>query len=182
MNNEPINLSKEQAATAPPAPQINELMLKQYLETLRAQQNLALGIVGGLIGMLIGTAIWTLVTVVTEYQIGLIAIGIGFLVGMGVRYLGKGFDTSFGIVGGILSGLGCVIGNLLTVLIILSREFDIPFGELLTNLDLNLIVEFMTATFSPMDLLFYALAIYYGYQSSFREISQQELSQFGTPT
>jgi len=35
----------------------------------------------------------------------------------------------------------------------------------------------MTATFNPMDLLFYGLAVYAGYRFSFRRISAEELAK-----
>lgn len=43
-------------------------------------------VVGGLIGAAAGIAIWVLVGHFTHYEVGWIAWGIGFLVGLGVRY------------------------------------------------------------------------------------------------
>jgi len=154
--------------TASPQPQTDRPSVEKVLSTRRAEQNLTLGIVGGVIGLIVGAVLWAIITVVTDYQIGYMALGVGFLVGAGVRFLGKGIEPQFGYVGGGLALIGCLLGNLMTVLIVISREFNIPFLTLLTRLNLDLIVEAMKATFSPMDLLFYALAIYAGYRYSFR--------------
>jgi hypothetical protein len=35
----------------------------------------------------------------------------------------------------------------------------------------------MKAFFSPMDLVFYAIAVYEGYKLSFRQVTQDELSE-----
>lgn len=50
----------------------------------------------------------------TEYQIGYMAIAVGFLVGFVIRLTGKGIDKIFGISGAILAIFGCLLGNLLS--------------------------------------------------------------------
>jgi hypothetical protein len=89
---------------------------------------------------------------------------------------GKGMDKSFGIAGATLSLLGCLTGNLLTVCIGISRHQQIPFFDLLSRLNPEIVVELMRATFSPMDLLFYGIAVYEGCRFSFRKISKEELA------
>ena len=42
-------------------------------------------------------------------------------------------------------------------------------------MDFALILEVMVATFSPIDLLFYAVAVYEGYKLSFRQLSMQDI-------
>jgi hypothetical protein len=37
----------------------------------------------------------------------------------------------------------------------------------------------MRATFNPMDLLFYGIAVYEGYRFSFREITKKDLIRIG---
>jgi hypothetical protein len=38
-------------------------------------------------------------------------------------------------------------------------------------------MELLVATFSPMDLLFYGIAVYEGYHLSFRQVTDQELAE-----
>ncbi|MEJ2510629.1 MAG: hypothetical protein P8Y72_03430 [Anaerolineales bacterium] len=78
---------------------ISEDVLRARVEDLKLQQNLGLGIIGGAIGGLLGAVVWAAVTYLTEYQIGWLALGVGYLVGIGVRLLGKGIDKVFGIAG-----------------------------------------------------------------------------------
>jgi hypothetical protein len=40
------------------------------------------------------------------------------------------------------------------------------YFDVLSKLDLSIAIRIMTATFSPMDLLFYAIGIYEGYRFS----------------
>ena len=171
----------EPESAAQPTPQIDQFELENFLRTVKAEQNLAFGFFGGLVGMFVGAFLWTLITVITDFQIGFMAIGVGFLVGVSVRYAGRGMETIFGVVAGFLSLVGCLVGNLFSVLVVASREFGIPFFEMLLNLDMAIIVELMTITFSPIDLLFYGLAIYTGYRAAFRKITEEELARFVRP-
>ena len=54
----------------------------------------------------------------------------------------------------------------LTGAIVLSRHWDISLATFFTRLTSDLAVRLMTAMFSPMDLLFYALAVWQGYKLS----------------
>jgi hypothetical protein len=155
--------------------EVDAVRLNALVERYRNEQQLGPGFLAGLGAALLGAVLWALVTVVTGYQIGFMAVGIGFLVGIAVRRLGKGIDTVFGVLSASLSLLGCLFGNLLAVCGLVAKQESIPFMAVLTGLDLGLAVELMKATFSPFDLLFYGIAVYEGYKLAFRRISQEEL-------
>ncbi len=124
-----------------------------------------------------GAGVWAGVTVVSGYQIGFMAIGIGFLVGFAVRSLGKGITSTFGVLGAALSLLGCALGNLLAVTALVAREQGVAFLDAVSQLSPSLIQELMVAFFSPMDLLFYAIALYYGYKLAFRQLTEEDLQR-----
>lgn len=85
---------------------------EEILENLKRYQNFGYALVGGMLAVLISAVLWALVTVSIKYQIGYMAIGVGFLVGFAVRFFGIGFERKFGILGGFLALLGCLLGNL----------------------------------------------------------------------
>lgn len=43
-------------------------------------------------------------------------------------------------------------------------------------------IELLKATMSPMDFVFYGIAVYEGYKFSFREITAEELAGLTKPT
>ncbi|REJ69178.1 MAG: hypothetical protein DWQ31_05460 [Planctomycetota bacterium] len=131
----------------------------------------------GLAGALVSAIAWAAITASTGYQIGYVAIAVGFVVGFAIRIAGKGMDPIFGYIGAGLALLGCAVGNLLSVSYFVADELDLSFADFLLNLNVPLVVEMMKASFSPMDLLFYGLAIYAGYKFSFRQITQDELNE-----
>jgi hypothetical protein len=126
--------------------------------------SLPMALLAGLLAASAGAAAWALVTVLTGMQIGWMAVGIGFLVGLAVRKFGKGSAPSFQVLGAVLSLVGCLAGNLLAVCIFAGRSEDVPLMTILAGLTPSLAVRLIVETFSPMDLLFYGLAVYEGYK------------------
>lgn len=156
---------------------MDELKARMLLDRLRGEQNLGAGVAGGVAAALLGAVAWAAVTVATGYQIGWMAIAVGFLVGWTMRALGKGVDRVFGVVGAVLALAGCVVGNVLSVYGFAASQMEIPLTEVIAMVDFATVVDIMVETFSPMDLLFYGLAVYEGYQLSFRQMTEEELEQ-----
>lgn len=161
----------------PTTPQfrINEQLVQSRLEAMKMDENLPLGIIGGAIGGVIGAALWAAITYFSEYQIGWMSIGVGFLVGYGVALLGKGMSPIFGVIGGVISLVAVMVGNFLVVIGFLAKVYGLPFLEALLAFDYSMTGELMVETFQLIDLLFYALAIYTGYRYSFRKVSREKL-------
>ena len=158
-------------------PQINVEKYNSLMLELKAQENIFLAIFAGITSALVGAAIWAAVTVITGYQIGWMAVGVGFLVGFAVKILGKGMSTPFGIVGAVCALFGCAVGNFLTIVAYIGESEAVGYFEVLSTLDYAIVPDLMATTFSPMDILFYGLAIYEGYKFSFRQISEEELQK-----
>ena len=151
-------------------PQINPSHLHHTVEEPRAQQRLFQAVVGGGAAALLGASVWAAITVATQFQIGWMAVALGLVVGLTVRSLGKGIDKIFGIVGSVWALTACGLGNLLAVCGVLSVEESVPLLTILSALNLDIIGQLMAVTFSPIDLLFYGIAMYEGYRLSFRQL------------
>lgn len=160
--------------------EIDQDKFNQWIEQLRLDQNLPLGILGGLIAAVIGGVLWAAITVATGYQIGYMAVAVGLMVGFAIRLTGKGLDKIFGIIGALLSVVGCILGNFLSLVGFAANDEGYGYLETLQLLDYSIIPEIMLSTFSPMDILFYGIAIYEGYRFSFRKITEEEILKFRT--
>lgn len=171
-----LDASKESHREEPPA-EIDPAMLSAALEKLRAEQNLSAGLGAAVVAAVVGAAIWALITVTTEYQIGWMAVGVGFLVGAANRWAGKGIDKVFAVVGAGSALFGCMLGNLFTVLHFVGEAQDLGVVQVLTMIDPGAIPDLMIATFSPMDLLFYGIAVYEGYKLSLRELTDRDIAR-----
>lgn len=172
--------STEPAARDPEsgeAPEIDPVRLEMLMEELRREQSLAGALLAGLVGAAVAAALWGALTYWTGYQIGFAAIGVGLLVGLAVRWAGKGLGATFGLVGAFFSLLGCIAGNVLAGAAYLAREQGYELLEVLSGLTVDLVVQISRAMFSPMDLLFYALALWTGYETARRKLSAEEIAR-----
>ncbi len=159
------------------APAIDPAKATAVYVQLVQQQNFPLGVIAGFIAAVAGAVAWAAVTITTQYQIGWLAVGVGFLVGIAVRKAGRGLTKPFGIAGGILALFGCLLGNFLAMCGLVANEVAQPLVDVTLTFATQPMaaIELMKETFSPMDLLFYGIAAYEGYKFSFREIQDHEL-------
>lgn len=145
------------------------------LEHLRSTQRLVPGLITGALAALVGAAVWALVTVLTKTQIGWLAIGIGALVGVAVRWSGRGFEIRYAILGAALAFAGVFVGNFLTIIGLISNLNGQSFFTILQSFPYSKLPALMQETFQPMDVLFYALAIWCGWKYSRRELEDAEI-------
>lgn len=174
---EPEEPQQEQEPAEQPEFQISEEEAMMAMEVFRQEQNLIVGALAGFIAALAGAAVWAGITVATEYQIGWIAVGVGFVVGMAIRVSGKGIDQIFGIVGAVMSLVGVALGNLFIIVYFTAANFDISMMDILSELTIGDIFGALTDTFQVMDILFYGLALYFGYRYAFRQLTLEDFNR-----
>ena len=108
--------------------------------------------------------LWAAITAATGYQSGFMSIAVGFVVGLAIRTAGQGSTLPFGVAGALISLAGCVLGNLLAMEWFFAEGQGLSYLEALSSTDAALAVGIMTMTFDPMDLLFYGIAMYFGFK------------------
>ncbi len=144
----------------------------EVVDKLKTHQDIGYALIGGFTTALVCAFLWAVITVSTEYQIGYMAIGVGFLVGISVRYFGAGIDQVYGYIGGTMALLGCLLGNLFSQVGFLAQMQYIGYFDALSFLDLETIRLIYVETFSVMDIVFYGIAIVEGYKFAFRSIPE----------
>ena len=125
-------------------------------------------LLGGLIAAVVSGAIWAGISIWTGYEVGYVAIGVGFLCGLGVMMMSqgkRGMPLQMIAVGA--SVLGIVIGKYITF-------FDVFKGMMATEAGTEAIswismfsmgmIQFFSANITSMasgyDLLWIGLAVY----------------------
>jgi hypothetical protein len=144
------------ASSPPPAP---DPQAQYALELARSAQNLPQALLAGAAAASASAVLWGVITALTGYQIGFMAVGVGVAVGFAVRAAGHGVDTSFRVLASILAVIGCAAGNLLAGCAFFAAANEVGVERVLQALDLDMAANLMQAMFSPMDVLFYGLAI-----------------------
>ena len=150
---------------------MNENPVTPIPETIRAEpqrnsENIVVGAAAGLAAALLGAAVWAAVTYFTKYQIGFMAVGVGYLVGWAMRRAGNGHSTAFGVVATVLAILGCLVGNLLSSCAFIADETQVPMTSILRILTPSVAMEILREGFTAIDALFYFLAIGAAFRNS----------------
>jgi hypothetical protein len=134
----------------------------------KSDPNMFNALLYGAIAGIVGGAIWFAIILVTDYQVGILAIGIGWLVGQAV-VIGSGRKRGMKLqLLSVLLTLAAMVGaeyfivreilvRLLTEEIGAAAAADIPLF-----LRLDLAIDFVVSVVSedPITLLFWALALY----------------------
>jgi len=134
------------------------------VEGVQARENMPLVVMAGLAAMFAGAILWALVTVITHMELGLMAIVVGFIVGLGIQKVRKRPNKNFGVLGAVLALAGCLLGNALSFVAFAAQQSGLPFSDAIFNMDVSGLLAVMGRNFEAMDLLFYGIAIYEGYK------------------
>ncbi len=126
------------------------------------------GAVGGLIAAVVGGLIWGLILQFTEYEVGFIAWGIGFLCAWAVGFFSfKGRGPIFQLIAVFFSIFGILIGKYYGFFYFLKEFITQDYGAeaaaevSVFSFDVLLIfVEYLKDMVDFYDLIFVALAIY----------------------
>lgn len=138
--------------------------LEQAVQGMSSDINYLNASIGAVLGGAVGALAWWGVTVVTNFSIGLVAIAIGFLAGMGaVKFAGE--KRSAGLQGISIAAalasyfvasylVNMTFGN--RALAEQKADFRIPFPPL----DFGMFVNVIKLGFGLMDLVFLAIVVY----------------------
>ena len=156
---------------------LTDAEMQRAMEVLRQEQNLLVGTMAGFMAAVVSAAVWAAATVAAEYVLGWMAVVVGIATGLAVRLAGKGIDWIFGAVGAVMALLGCVLGNVFTIAWYVSVDTGTPIVDVLSQMDAPIVIELIMESFQVTDLLFYALAVYFGYRYAIRELSAEDFDR-----
>ena len=124
--------------------------------------NLPKAILGGIVGGGLGGLLWFLFVVVTKLELGWIAIGVGWLVGMGV-HLGSGRKRGLHLQ--LLSAFLTLATLFIANYFVLYKLVQDEVGIGLQQLPFSLVMQvFMKSIISPIGLLIWAIGLYVAFR------------------
>ena len=150
---------------------------KVALKKLRRYQSFLYALIGGLLITATAAVGWAFITAMTGYQGVYLALGVGVLVGIAVRFFGAGIKRIFGILAALLALTGSLLGYYLSQNgfleeLQLARIMGIP-----DYLDQELMLNTMRDSFVPLDLVFYGLAVLLAYFIAIRRINSRKMAR-----
>lgn len=142
---------------------------------LENEQDFLKGMLAGLLASGLGAFAWGVISVALAFQFSGMALAMGFMVGYAVRHFGKGLSRKFSWMAALIALLGCLLGNLFTVIWQVTEVGG--YLDLMPDhrLSIGLLWELMVDAFRPYDLLFYLLAIYQAHRLAIRKLSEEDL-------
>jgi hypothetical protein len=156
-----------------------ELVGTVYPELMRAAEEeqfsreaLLPAILGGLIAAVVGGIVWGLIVIVTDYEVGFVAWGIGFLAGFAVvRFAGGRKGLPLQAIAIVASLVGIVLGKYIAYVYFLKEFVREQIGEEaaddISYFDgdvISLFREDLGEVFGGYDLLWAGLAIVTAWQ------------------
>lgn len=161
--------------------EVDQDKLQALMQRMKAEQSVPRGLLAGIVAGAVAAIVWAVITKVTGYEVGWIAIGVGFLVGLAVRQFGKGIDIRFNVMGAALALISVMIGKILAICMFAAKEAQVGAFEIFNELSFDQMLALLKETFNPIDLLFYGLAIWAGWQYATRTMTQEELASVLRP-
>ncbi|HET7169415.1 MAG TPA: hypothetical protein VFI69_09440 [Candidatus Limnocylindrales bacterium] len=121
------------------------------------------GLLVGALAAIVASAVWYGVVAVTNYQVGIVAIAVGFLVGQGV-VLGarRHGHVALVAISVVLTLLALAISEYLIVVHIVNQELAAEGASVDVIQPLGLVVEVITESLKaePLTLVFWAIALF----------------------
>lgn len=121
------------------------------------------GLLAGAVAAIAASAVWYGVVVATEYQVGIVAIAVGFLVGQGV-VLGarRHGHVALVAISVVLTLLALAVSEYLIVVHIVNQELAAEGASVDVLQPLGLVVEVITESLKadPLTLVFWAIALF----------------------
>jgi hypothetical protein len=126
------------------------------------------GIAGGLIAAVVGGFLWGLIVILSEYEIGIAAWGIGFLAGFGVvRFAGGAKGTPLQVAAVVSSLLGIVLGKYISYAYFFKQAVSDRFDVDISYFDSEIFRAFrenLGDVFGGFDLIWAGLAVVTAWQ------------------
>lgn len=121
-----------------------------------AEGNMALALAGALIAAIVGGVLWALITVWTEYELGLVAWAIGGMAGFAVAFCSR-YRTSqiHQMIAVLASLLGILVGKFLLFGYFLNGGFTGMFD----STTISIFQREFTDLFRGMDIVFILFAV-----------------------
>jgi len=152
----------------------SKLSSEKY-EQLKLAQNFPAGTLAATIIGISFAILWGYLAFISGLRISLFNVVVGAAVAFGLRIFGKGIDQKFGIAGGVIVLICCLLGNYLSMIGVIANEEGLNYFEVIKTIGISNIPKKIKESFQLFDLFSYWFVVYVGYKYSFRKITEQTI-------
>ena len=132
------------------------------------------GLLAGAAVAIAGAIAWGLIVYLTKYEVGLLAVVIGYAVGYTVHRVGRIASQGTAIAAAVLAGAGILLGFLVTTVVAVASAFDLGFFEAASRItDTGSWGEALRDSVTGVDWFFLAIGAFSAYSLVTRSRSQR---------
>ena len=124
------------------------------------KRNIVTSLIIGIIYSIIGVALWGAVSYFFDIRLGLVGIAIGFMVGKALSKSNSKGSPLFGIIAVIITAAAILLGEFSSLILLVSKEYDITIMEAITNIDYKVVLEIIVESSGAQSLVIYAISLY----------------------
>lgn len=129
-------------------------------ERLLSEQKFAAAALAGVAAMLLAAGFYAAITVASGgFSYSFMAAGIGAAIGIAVQFLGRGIASKFVVLASILAIVGCLLGNLLAVVVAVARANGVSPVEVLAMIPPTEFPQVIVSDLQFADLIFWIVSI-----------------------
>ena len=139
---------------------VEKQRIYELAEKLLSEQNFGVAVVAGVIAMILSAWIYGIVKSQSEgIYYSILAAGIGTIIGLTMRFLGRGIDIKFALVASAYALLGCMLGNMFAVVMNVAQSNAVSPFDILQNTPKSELYEWIFADLPLADLMFWIIGI-----------------------
>lgn len=132
----------------------------ELAKKLLSEQNFMAAAVAGAAASAVAAVIYALVAVRFPYAYGFAAAGVGLIVGVSMRYLGRGIDAKFGVLAAAFTVLGWILGNWFASVLSIAASHRISPIEVLRSDHLSELAGWSILDVSLGDMIYWFVAVF----------------------
>jgi dipeptide/tripeptide permease len=156
----------------------NEEKQKNYelAEKLISEQNFAAAVIAGAVATVLAAAAYGIIVATWNFSYGFAAAGVGIVIGLPMGFLGRGISTKFAVLATLYVVAGCVLGNLVRVVMELTTTSPM---SVLRSHSLSVLVERALANIFSIHLVYWFVAVACAVFFARRALSRSERLAIG---
>jgi len=124
------------------------------------KRNIVTSLIIGIIYSVIGIALWGAVSYFFDMRLGLVGLAIGFMVGKALSKSNSNGSPSYGIIAVIITATAILLGELGSLVLLVSKEYDVAIMETITNIDYKVAFDIIVESSGFQSIVIYAIALY----------------------
>ena len=141
---------------------------------LISEQNFLAAVIAGAVATLLAAAAYGITVATWAYSYGFAAASIGIVVGLSMRFLGRGITPKFTVAAAAYTVTGCVLGYFFRIIVELAVASATSPIDVFRDNSVTTLANRSMSYFSLVDLVYWFVAVFFAVFLVRRPLSRSE--------